>query len=106
MRAPADQVTVQEYQPGTGIGDHCDERQCFGPDIVTISLLAPCTYRLTHRQQQQVHVHIVQPRSVVVLQGDSRLIWKHGIPTTKTDAIRDRRPSLTFRTINPRRVRA
>jgi alkylated DNA repair dioxygenase AlkB len=105
MRAPADQVTVQEYRPGAGIGDHCDDRLCFGPDIATISLLAPCTYRLTQRKERQMHVRVLQPRSVVVLQGDARRIWKHGILTTKTDAIRERRLSLTFRTINPQRVR-
>jgi alkylated DNA repair dioxygenase AlkB len=53
---------------------------------------------------------IVGPGSAVVLSGEARSIWKHGIPARKTDQAagvrvpRSRRLSITFRTVNLRRV--
>ena len=41
------QVLVTEYAPGAGIGWHKD-RSVFG-DVVGISLLSPCTFRLRRR---------------------------------------------------------
>jgi alkylated DNA repair dioxygenase AlkB len=104
MPEPATQITVQEYQPGTGIGEHIDDKLCFGSHIVTISLLSPCTYRLTHRPSLQQKTEILPPRCAVVLSREARSIWKHGILTTQKHQIRSRRLSITFRTVNPERV--
>jgi alkylated DNA repair dioxygenase AlkB len=47
----------------------------------------------------------LKPRSLLVLAGDARYRWKHGIPAREADVIdgqevaRSRRVSLTFRTV-------
>ncbi len=43
------QVLVTEYSPGAGIGRHKD-RSVFG-DVVGISLISPCTFRLLKRSR-------------------------------------------------------
>jgi alkylated DNA repair dioxygenase AlkB len=72
---------------------------------VTFSLLAPCTYQLKHMKTKRMLSLVIEPRTVVVLAGEARKQWKHGIPTAKQLAIRQRRLSITFRTIKPGRVR-
>ena len=48
---------------------------------------------------------LLEPQSLLVLQGEARFGWKHGIPARKVDLIdgqkiaRGRRVSLTFRTV-------
>jgi alkylated DNA repair dioxygenase AlkB len=104
MPEAATQVTVQEYEAGTGIGEHIDDKLCFGSHILTISLLSPCTYRLRHRPRLHQKTEILAPRCAVVLSGEARSNWKHSILTTREHQIRARRLSITFRTVNPKRV--
>jgi alkylated DNA repair dioxygenase AlkB len=110
MHALADQATVQEYEPGVGISDHIDDSLCFGPEIVTVSLLSPCVYRLTNPKTKFFVEQVIQPRSAVILSDQVRAHWKHGIPARKTDIVdgqrrrRTKRLSITFRTANPARV--
>jgi alkylated DNA repair dioxygenase AlkB len=110
MRTLADQATVQEYGPGAGISDHIDDRRCFGPEIVTLSLLAPCVYRLSDPKTKVTFEQLILPRSAVLLAGQARSYWKHGIPARKSDncngqrLLRSRRLSITFRTVNPARI--
>ena len=53
------------------------------------------------------HVRRLESRSVVLLYGDARWKWRHGIAKRRTDTwngqkvARDRRLSITFRTIAP-----
>lgn len=48
---------------------------------------------------------VLAPRSLLVLSGEARFNWTHGIPARKSDVIdgkkiaRGRRVSLTFRTV-------
>lgn len=72
-----DQITAQWYEPGTGIGDHCDSPLCFGPKIATISLLAPCTYRFFNPVSRELHTKILEPGCLVLLSGEARDRWKH-----------------------------
>jgi alkylated DNA repair dioxygenase AlkB len=85
---------VTEYTPGAGIGWHRD-RPTFG-DVVGVSLLAPCTFRLrrkTGSTWQRASV-IAEPRSAYLLRGPSRTEWEHSIPPLDT-----LRYSVTFRTL-------
>ena len=86
------QVLVTEYAPGAGIGWHKDKGM-FG-DIVGVSLLVPCNFRLRRRQGtgwERVSL-IAEPRSAYLLSGVSRSVWEHSIPPL------DRlRYSVTFR---------
>jgi alkylated DNA repair dioxygenase AlkB len=94
---PADafqQVLVNEYRAGAGIGWHRDKAQ-FG-EVVGVSLLAPCTFRFRRKRGEgwdRVSL-TVEPRSAYLLSGPSRREWEHSI------APLDRhRYSITFRTL-------
>jgi len=88
------QVLVTEYAPGAGIGWRKD-RSVFG-DVVGISLLSPCSFRLRKRPikgftRQNL---IAEPRSVYLLRGPSRTEWEHSIRGVET-----LRYSITFRNV-------
>lgn len=86
------QVLVTGYAPGAGIGWHKDKAM-FG-DIVGISLLVPCKFRLRRKEGNswQRASFDAAPRSAYLLNGPSRTIWEHSIPPM------DRlRYSVTFR---------
>jgi hypothetical protein len=59
----------------------------------------------TNKETRQVLPLLLEPRSLVILQGDARFAWMHGIPARKTDQYqnrtiqRSRRVSLTFRKV-------
>ena len=114
--AVPDQVIINEYQPGQGIGKHIDCEPCFGDTIITISLGSDCIMEFTKAQRSGARMDIkrhtdeVVPvmlarRSAVTLHGDSRWWWFHGIQPHKTDTwngikfYRSRRISLTFRKV-------
>lgn len=83
-----------EYRPGAGIGWHRDRPQ-FG-DVIGVSLLAPCTFRL-RRKSNTTWVRrslMAEPRSAYLLRGTSRTEWEHSIPPLET-----LRYSVTFRTV-------
>lgn len=88
------QTLVTEYAPGAGIGWHKDKAM-FG-EIVGVSLLAECTFRLRRRQGtgwERVSLPVA-PRSAYLLSGASRGQWEHSIPPL------DRlRYSVTFRNL-------
>ena len=88
------QVLVTEYSPEAGIGWHKD-RSVFG-DVVGISLLSPCTFRLRKRTGKgfERQTLIVEPRSVYLLRGVSRTEWEHSLP-----GVESLRYSLTFRNV-------
>lgn len=100
-----DQCIVNEYEPGQGISPHIDCEPCFGDVIASLSLLSSCVMGFTHIEtgaQQQV---VLPPRSLLVMRGEARYLWKHGIPARQTDKIdgkthkRGRRLSITCRSV-------
>jgi hypothetical protein len=85
---------VTEYQPGAAIGWHRD-RPVFR-DVIGISLLSPCRFRLRRRfgAAWQRHVMTLAPRSAYLLRGAAREQWQHSIPPQEL-----LRYSVTFRTL-------
>jgi alkylated DNA repair dioxygenase AlkB len=86
------QVLLTEYRPGVQIGWHKD-RSVFG-EVVGISLLSSCTFRLRRKmgsQWERASI-IAQPRSAYLLAGPSRTMWEHSIP-----GVEALRYSITFR---------
>jgi alkylated DNA repair dioxygenase AlkB len=83
-----------EYKPGAGIGWHRDRPQ-FG-DVIGVSLLASCTFRLRRKASTtwERRSLIVEARSAYLLRGASRTEWEHSIPPLET-----LRYSVTFRTL-------
>lgn len=88
------QVLVTEYPPVAGIGWHKD-RSVFG-DVVGISLLSPCTFRMRRRVGHRFERKSLtaEPRSVYLLRGPSRTEWQHSIP-----GVEALRYSITFRNV-------
>jgi alkylated DNA repair dioxygenase AlkB len=90
--AGLEQVLLTEYRPGAAIGWHKD-RPVFG-EVVGISLLSPCTFRMRRRvgERWERMSLALQPRSAYLLQGPARTDWEHSIP-----AVNRLRYSITFR---------
>ncbi|REC61015.1 hypothetical protein DRF65_18460 [Chryseobacterium pennae] len=98
-----DQVIINEYEPGQGISNHIDCVSCFEDIIISVSLLSSCVMQFSKdREQQEI---LLQPRSLLLLSGEARYHWKHGIKAVKNDKWSDtiiprkRRISITFRKI-------
>ncbi len=88
-------VLILEYSAGATIGWHRD-KAVFG-DVVGISLLSPCRFRLRRKvgSKWERASLAIQPRSAYLLRGPSRTEWEHSIPAV--DALRY---SITFRTLS------
>jgi alkylated DNA repair dioxygenase AlkB len=88
------QVLITEYAPGAAIGWHKD-RSVFG-DVVGISLLSPCTFRLRLKagDRWQRRNLTAEPRSIYLLRGPARSEWEHSIP-----GVESLRYSITFRNV-------
>jgi alkylated DNA repair dioxygenase AlkB len=100
-----DQVIVNEYRRGQGIANHVDCVPCFADTIISLSLGSACVMKFTNKETHHVFPLLLEPRSLVILQGEARFDWMHGIPARKTDQYqnmtiqRGRRVSLTFRKV-------
>ncbi len=98
-----DQAIVNEYHPGQGISAHVDCVPCFDDMIASLSLGAGAIMQFAKGDKKQEFY--LKPRSLILLSGEARYKWTHAIPARKSDVInglkmeRDRRISLTFRTI-------
>lgn len=98
------QLVANEYLPGQGIFDHQDQA-VFGDIVISVSLGSSCVMRFTRADTEASEELLLEPRSVLVLSGEARWDWKHGIPCRASDFwngreyVRTRRVSLTFRTI-------
>jgi hypothetical protein len=131
VNVAVDQVTLNEYVAGRGISPHVDTHAGFEDGIVSLSLGADIVMELAPKSEEcagnnaggdtgdadEVGVgndnvvadatrHIVLPRrSLLVLRGEARFAWTHGIAARKTDFIdgkvvaRGRRVSATFRVV-------
>jgi alkylated DNA repair dioxygenase AlkB len=89
-----EQVLINEYRPGAGIGWHRDKAQF--DEVVAVSLLAPCTLRLRLKAGETWDRAslTVEPRSAYLLSGPVRREWEHSIP-----AVDRLRYSITLRTL-------
>ena len=100
-----DQVIVNEYLPGQGIAPHVDCAPCFGDVIASLSLGSGCVMAFVHAGTGETRSQYLASRSLMVLRGESRFDWTHGIAARKSDRVdgmaisRSRRVSLTFRTV-------
>ena len=93
LKERPDQLIINEYTPGQGIAGHVDNTKYFKDGIVSISLNAEYDMDFTRGDE---FVKLILPRrSALVLHGDARYQWRHGIEKRK--AGRGRRVSLTFR---------
>ncbi|HET6251070.1 MAG TPA: alpha-ketoglutarate-dependent dioxygenase AlkB [Tepidisphaeraceae bacterium] len=100
-----DQLIINEYLPGQGIAGHVDCVPCFSETIISMSLGSACVMEFTNGRTNRVVPVLLEPRGLVIMQGEARFDWKHGIRARKTDNFqgqiirRARRVSLTFRKV-------
>ena len=101
---PFEQAIINEYLPGQGIAPHID-RDCFGPVVATVSLGSAVNIDFCCDSTGDEYVQCLAPRSLVLLHGDARSKWRHGIAKRQSDTLngqktkRQRRVSITFRSI-------
>jgi alkylated DNA repair dioxygenase AlkB len=99
-----DQIIVNEYQPGQGITSHIDRDTCFGPVVASLSIGSDAVMDF-RSPEGKLGSLLLRSCSLVILTNEARYRWQHSIPGRKRDAIaglefvRDRRVSLTFRTV-------
>jgi alkylated DNA repair dioxygenase AlkB len=93
------QVLINEYRAGAGIGWHRDKPQF--DEVVGVSLLAPCKFRFRRKTGEGWDriALTVEPRSAYLLSGPSRTVWEHSIPPLDRH-----RYSITLRTLSPPRA--
>jgi alkylated DNA repair dioxygenase AlkB len=98
------QLVANAYAPGTGIFDHTDQA-VFGDVVIAVSLGSTCVMRFTRLDADAAPELLLEPRSLLVLSGEARWNWRHGIPGRLVDPwngrnlVRGRRVSLTVRTV-------
>ncbi|KAF7692112.1 alkylated DNA repair protein alkB homolog 8 [Silurus meridionalis] len=115
-----DQLTVNQYESGQGIPPHVDTHSAFEDTIMSLSLGAKTVMDFRHPDGRLVSV-VLPARSLLVMKGESRYLWTHGITPRKFDLVsastsersgvvnfdpsdltlnqRDTRTSFTFRKI-------
>ena len=91
-----EQVLINQYPPGAGIGWHRDRPQF--EDVVGLSFLAPCRlrFRLRVGDGWRRAALTAEPRSAYLLRGPARRQWEHSIPPMPA-----LRYSITFRSFRP-----
>jgi alkylated DNA repair dioxygenase AlkB len=99
------QMTVNEYKRGQGIGSHIDTKSAFDDGLISLSLGSDCVmeFRNEKNPKEKKLVHL-PPRSLLLMSGPARYSWAHQIVTRMTDSVdgkvipRKTRVSLTLRT--------
>lgn len=96
------QVIVNEYEPGQGIAMHTDHPG-FGPAVATVSLGDSWSMDFLHEPTGNKQSRVLEVGSVLILSGEARHEWRHGIAKRKKELdgrLRSTRISLTFRTVH------
>ncbi|XP_042760998.1 alkylated DNA repair protein alkB homolog 8 isoform X1 [Panthera leo] len=81
-----DQLTVNQYEPGHGIPAHIDTHSAFEDEIVSLSLGSEVVMDFKHPDGITVPVMLPR-RSLLVMTGESRYLWTHGITPRKFDTV-------------------
>jgi alkylated DNA repair dioxygenase AlkB len=106
-KRPFDQMLVNEYLPGQGISMHRDY-ETFDDTVVSLSLLSTCVMDFRQAKDDRRESWLLERRSLLILSGEARSEWQHGIAARKNDVWqgikfpRGRRLSVTFRSVKSR----
>lgn len=69
-------IITDKYAPGAGIPAHVDTHSAFGPELISLSLGSPIIMDFRH-PQEDIHIPIyLPPRSLLVLTGEARYVWR------------------------------
>lgn len=98
-----DQAIVNEYRPGEGIAPHTDCVPCFGERVAMVALGSDAQMDFRQPVTGAEGALLFPARALLILEGDARRFWTHGIAKRKSDPTfqhrRSRRVSITFRTV-------
>ena len=113
----SDQVTANAYPAGSGIPSHVDDTVHFGPVVASLSLHGHAVMRFAPADATTAGEPLsvlLPPRWLLVLTGDARTRWAHGIASVASDVVpapsgaaepqilpRTPRVSVTFRQTVP-----
>ncbi len=96
------QCIINNYQAGQGISPHIDVKG-YGA-VIGCYTIASGTTMVFEKGDEKVEVY-VKPNSLYIMSGDARYVWRHSMPSRKSDEVdeekkeRGRRISLTFRCV-------
>nr|XP_028582029.1 alkylated DNA repair protein alkB homolog 8 isoform X2 [Podarcis muralis] len=86
IKEKPDQLTINQYEPGQGIPPHIDTHSAFEDEIIALSLGAEIVMDFKHPDGHAAAVMLPQ-RSLLVMSGESRYLWTHGITPRKFDIV-------------------
>ncbi|XP_034556271.1 LOW QUALITY PROTEIN: alkylated DNA repair protein alkB homolog 8 [Notolabrus celidotus] len=81
-----DQLTVNQYECGQGIPPHVDTHSAFEDTIMSLSLGAQSVMEFRHPDGRLIPV-VLPARSLLLMKGESRYLWTHGITPRKYDMV-------------------
>ncbi|XP_004605211.2 alkylated DNA repair protein alkB homolog 8 isoform X2 [Sorex araneus] len=81
-----DQLTVNQYEPGHGIPPHVDTHSAFEDEIISLSLGSETVMDFKHPDGATAPVMLPR-RSLLVMRGEARYLWAHGITPRKFDTV-------------------
>ncbi len=86
------QLTINKYSPGQGIAPHIDSTTSFDSVILIFSFISSLVMEFSLLEQSKSNnLEIVIPsRSLLVLSGDCRFKYTHGIRDRKIDVVEGR----------------
>ncbi|XP_072318003.1 tRNA (carboxymethyluridine(34)-5-O)-methyltransferase alkbh8 [Eucyclogobius newberryi] len=94
-----DQLTVNQYESGQGIPPHIDTHSPFEDTIMSLSLGAQTVMEFRHPDGRLVAV-VLPSRSLLVMKGESRYLWTHGITPRKFDMVPAADSECPIRTVS------
>lgn len=83
----ARQAILNRYNPGEGIKAHIDLVNRFSDGIIVVSLGSGIVMDFAHEAKEQAFSVWLPPRSVVILEGEARWEWTHGIAARPLDLV-------------------
>jgi alkylated DNA repair dioxygenase AlkB len=96
------QCIVNNYLQGQGISAHIDVKKYGG--VIGCFTIGSGVMVHFEKDGEKKEVY-VKPNSLYIMSGDSRYVWRHSIPSRKSDMVegkrmdRGRRISITFRNV-------
>lgn len=100
------QIIVNEYKSGQGIGKHVDSH-IFKETIISLSLSSACEFVFHNLKNRADIISIyLKPRTLLIMKGESRYDWLHEISAVKYDIVdgdriaRRTRTSITLRYVD------
>ena len=94
------EVCHLEYcsERGSAIDPHLDDKWLWGERLVTLSLVSDSVLTLTNEKFDNIKIQVPMPaRSLLMLRGTARHVWKHGIERSDIHGIR---LAMTFRELS------